>query len=187
MGTTWARHQVTKESSLRDCRMADGGLGIVFRGQQRPCTVVSGVLVPRALRWSRDCAESSYRGPMANNPNQLIVLARARAFAVAVHRTVEGGGREIGRVSPGLRNQVLRAAMSIPLNIAEGASKDSRADFARFIGNAIGSANEVEQQLLLMQALRIFTRELDPLLTECREIRMMLYGLRKRLHGTPQH
>ena len=120
---------------------------------------------------------------MANNPNQLVVLARARAFAVNVHRTVERREREIGRASPGLRNQVLRASMSIPLNIAEGAGKDTRAEFARFIGNAIGSANEVEQQLLLAQAIRVFDRTLDPLIDECREIRTMLYGLRKRLQG----
>ena len=120
---------------------------------------------------------------MANNPNQLVVLARARTFAVDVHRTVERREREIGRASPGLRNQVLRASMSIPLNIAEGAGKDTRAEFARYLGHAIGSANEVEQQLLLAQALRVFDNALDPLIAECREIRMMPYGLRKRLQN----
>jgi len=120
---------------------------------------------------------------MANNPNQLVVLTRARTFAVDVHRAVERRDRLLGKASPGLRNQMLRASMSIPLNIAEGAGKDTRADFARFLGNAIGSTNEVEQQLLLAQALRVFDRELDPLIDECREIRMMLYGLRKRLQN----
>ena len=128
-------------------------------------------------------AECPTFGSMANNPNQLVVLARARTFAVDVHRTVERREREIGRASPGLRNQVLRASMSIPLNIAEGAGKDTSAEFARYLGNAIGSANEVEQQLLLAQALRVFDNALDPLIAECREIRMMLYGLRKRLQN----
>ncbi|WP_411279764.1 four helix bundle protein [Gemmatimonas sp.] len=120
---------------------------------------------------------------MANNPNQLVVLTRARALAVHVHRAVERRERLIGKASPGLRNQMLRAAMSIPLHIAEGAGKDTRVDFARFLGNAFGSANEVEQQLPLAPALRVFDRELDPLIDQCREIRMLLYGLRQRLQN----
>ena len=90
---------------------------------------------------------------MPNNPNNLMVLTRARAFAVDLHRAVERRERLLGRASPGLRNQMLRASMSIPLNIAEGAGKDTRAEFAQFVGHAIGSANEVEQQMLLAQAL----------------------------------
>jgi four helix bundle protein len=73
--------------------------------------------------------------------------------------------------------------MSIPLNIAEGAGKDTRAEFAHFLGHAIGSANEVEQQMLLAQALTLFDDEINPLLDECREVRMMLFGLRKRLQS----
>jgi len=120
---------------------------------------------------------------MANNPNKLVVLGRARTFAVDLHRAVERRERAIGRASPGLRNQMLRASMSIPFNIAEGAGKDTKAEFARFVGNAIGSANEVEQQLLLAQALELFDEELDPLILECCEIRKMLYGLRRRLRS----
>ncbi|PHX65243.1 MAG: four helix bundle protein [Gemmatimonadetes bacterium] len=120
---------------------------------------------------------------MPNNPKNLMVLARARAFAVELHRAVDRRERLLGRASPGLRNQMLRASMSIPLNIAEGAGKDTRAEFAQFVGHAIGSANEVEQQMLLAQALTLFDGEIDPLLDECREIRMMLYGLRKRLQS----
>ena len=120
---------------------------------------------------------------MPNNPNNLVVLTRARAFAVDLHRAVERRERLLGRASPGLRNQMLRASMSIPLNIAEGAGKDTREEFAQFVGHAIGSANEVEQQMLLAQAVTLFDGEIDPLLDECREIRMMLYGLRKRLRN----
>ncbi|WP_310571525.1 four helix bundle protein [Gemmatimonas sp.] len=118
---------------------------------------------------------------MPNNPNNLVVLARARAFAVDLHRAVERRERLIGRTSPGLRNQMLRASLSIALNVGEGAGKDTRAEFAQFVGHAIGSANEVEQQMLLAQALALFDAEIDPLLDECCGIRMMLYGLRKRL------
>lgn len=140
-------------------------------------------MVRGAYEWSRTCRRVSYARPMPNNPNNLVVLARARTFAVDLHRAVERRERRVGRASPGLRNQMLRASMSIALNIAEGAAKDTRAEFAQFVGHAIGSANEVEQQMLLTQSLALFDSEIDPLLDECREIRMMLYGLRKRLRN----
>src|SRR5450759_811319 len=48
-----------------------------------------------------------------------------------------------------LRHQILRAAISIPSNIAEGAGHGSNPDFLRFLWNSMGSCNELESQLLL--------------------------------------
>lgn len=59
----------------------------------------------------------------------------------------------------GLRDQLQRAAVSISSNIAEGCSRESEKDFAHFLEMAIGSAFEVESQLLIAKNLSYITDE----------------------------
>lgn len=60
----------------------------------------------------------------------------------------------------GLCDQLQRAVVSISSNIAEGAAKPTDADFAKFIDTALGSAFEVETQLLITKNVGYLSDEL---------------------------
>ena len=49
----------------------------------------------------------------------------------------------------GLISQMNRAAVSVPSNIAEGASRDSKKEFRHFLNFSLGSCFELETQLIL--------------------------------------
>lgn len=59
----------------------------------------------------------------------------------------------------GLCDQLQRAVVSISSNIAEGAGRPTDADFAHFLDQSLGSANEVEIQLLISKNLRYISEE----------------------------
>ena len=56
----------------------------------------------------------------------------------------------------GLCDQLQRAVVSISSNIAEGAAKPSDIEFAHFLDTSLGSAFEVETQLLISKTLVIY-------------------------------
>src|SRR5262245_17438615 len=78
----------------------------------------------------------------------------------------------------GLTNQVRRAAVSIPANIAEGQGRNSGRDFLRFLAIANGSLHEVETHLLVAQRLTYLTQgNVDSLLRQTAETGRLLHGL----------
>ncbi len=59
----------------------------------------------------------------------------------------------------GLTNQLRRASVSIPSNIVEGSSRQSNKNFARFLQITLGSAYEIETQLLIASDLGFINNE----------------------------
>ncbi len=77
-----------------------------------------------------------------------------------------------------LRDQVFRAAISIPSNIAEGAGRGSEPDFRRFLWQSLGSCNELEYDLLLARDLKFLPPARHTSLAgHVEEVRRMLSGL----------
>lgn len=82
----------------------------------------------------------------------------------------------------GLSSQLKRAAVSIPSNIAEGASRKSKKDFARFLEIALGSAFEIETQLILVKELSlVHSNKVESVLKNIKEERKMLFAFTKKL------
>jgi len=81
---------------------------------------------------------------------KLKVWAQAHQLVIDVFADTERFPR---RERFGLSDQLRRSVVSVPSNLAEGAGRSSRKDYARFVDIAIGSASEVSYQLLLAHDL----------------------------------
>src|SRR5882757_6342740 len=81
-----------------------------------------------------------------------------------------------------MKDQVQRAALSIPSNIAEGAERGGTKEFIRFLNISKGSSGELRTQLYIARKLSFVTsKTFNALLTESREIGAMLQGLSRSL------
>src|SRR5262245_34327290 len=109
----------------------------------------------------------------------LLVWQKAMRLAAEAYR--------LGRLLPKaeeyrLTSQLLRAAASVPSNIAEGHSRGTRKDYAHFISIARGSLAETETLLLLLIEVELVTSErVQPALALCDEIGRMPNRLHTRL------
>jgi four helix bundle protein len=82
----------------------------------------------------------------------------------------------------GLTSQMRRAAVSISSNIAEGSSRSSRTDFARFAEIATGSVFEAVSQSFIARRQNFFTEDqFRNVYTDAEQLSRMLSGLQKSL------
>lgn len=113
------------------------------------------------------------------NFEKLAVWHRAVALADLVYRITTPFPPE---ERFGLATQMRRAAVSVSSNLAEGCSRGSKADFARFIEIATGSAFELVSQARIARAQSLLSAaDHDRLYAAALEIVRMLTGLRKAL------
>jgi four helix bundle protein len=87
----------------------------------------------------------------------------------------------------GMKSQMSRAAVSVPSNIAEGWTRESRKEKAQFMAIAHGSLGELHTQLLLCRRLEwLPAPEADHLISLAFEVGRMLTTLRKALRANPR-
>ena len=117
---------------------------------------------------------------MQQGYKDLKVYERSYKAALAIYRMTEKFPKE---ERYGLISQIQRAAVSIPLNIAEGyAKRESQAEFKRFLLMTIGSANEVSVLIDFAKDLKMLTVEAyEKARAEYQEIGKLLNGLIKTI------
>jgi four helix bundle protein len=82
----------------------------------------------------------------------------------------------------GLKDQMTRAAVSISSNIAEGAERDSKQEFIRFLHIAKGSAAELRTQVYIAYQIGIINNEVQKeFVEELKKISAMLHALIKSI------
>jgi four helix bundle protein len=92
-----------------------------------------------------------------------------------------------------LGNQIKRAAISIPSNIAEGFERSTNKELIHFLFIAKGSAGEVRTQLWLASDLNYLNKkELDSLIDKVKSISKMIQGMinylqKSEMKGTKYH
>ena len=109
----------------------------------------------------------------------LVVWQRAMEFVTTIYRSTEHFPKtEIFA----LTNQIRRAVVSVPSNIAEGRGRNSDKEFVRYISIAYGSLMETETQLQIACNLGYIDQaEVGRLLADAAEIGRMLNGLSRSL------
>ena len=113
------------------------------------------------------------------NFEKLDVWHRAIEFADLVYGfTSEFPGDE----RFGLTNQMRRASVSVSSNLAEGCSRGSKQDFARFVEIATGSLFEVVSQTFVAQRqLFLGSDQRCQIYDAAEELSRMLSGLKRSL------
>ncbi|HKY97167.1 MAG TPA: four helix bundle protein [Gemmatimonadaceae bacterium] len=114
-----------------------------------------------------------------SNPSKLIVLDKAHSLLQDLNEAVE---RMRKPHLADLKKQLIKTAVSIVSNIAEGRRRESQREFLNFLNIALGSTGELETQLRAANdchALPASTH--DELAKRAEEVGKMLSGLKRRI------
>ena len=119
---------------------------------------------------------------MINSFEDLVVWQKAMDLVVDVYRIVKLLPKE---ELYALSDQMRRAAVSIPSNIAEGKGRNSTKEYVNFLSIAKGSTAELRTQLMICKRLLyINDQELEQSLRISEEVGKMLTSLSASLSST---
>lgn len=109
----------------------------------------------------------------------LLVWQKAHQLTLSVYKATELFPKD---ELYGLTSQMRRSAASIPTNLAEGSGRGSDTEFARFAQISMGSASELEYQLLLAYDLKFLNQDsYQQLNSSLNEVQRMLNAFIKKL------
>jgi four helix bundle protein len=112
----------------------------------------------------------------------LKVREKAHALTLTIYKATEAFPKQEVYA---LTNQIQRAAVSVPSNIAEGCGKDSDAELKRYFLIAMGSSSELEYLLLLAHDLGYLSQDtFQSTNNELVETRKMLNAFIQKLRAT---
>ena len=115
----------------------------------------------------------------AKNYRELLVWQEVIKLAKAVYKLTEKFPRQ---ETYALADQIRRAVVSVPSNIAEGQARKSPRDFRRFLHIALGSLAEVDTQLVLAQEFGYRSKEdINVLDEQIQSLPKKLYALMNSL------
>jgi len=112
---------------------------------------------------------------MGRTYRELIAWQKAMKFVTEIYAATQ---RFPSEERYGITNQLRRAAVSVPSNIAEGQARFSQREFHHFLSQARGSLVEIETQWLISRELKYLQpAKADDLLATADELGRVLNGL----------
>jgi four helix bundle protein len=116
-----------------------------------------------------------FGGSMGRSYRDLVAWQKAMKFVTAIYEVTQ---RFPSEERYGLTNQLRRASVSVPSNIAEGQARFSQKEFHHFLSMARGSLVEIETQLLIARNLKYLEpAKAEDLLATADELGRILNGL----------
>ncbi len=117
---------------------------------------------------------------MLSSFKQLLIWQKSVEFAVEIYHITQSYPKS---ELFGLTDQLRRAAVAIPSNIAEGYTRGYRKEYVQFLKIAYSSTAECETQLIISQKINYLSeREFNRLSGYTEEIMKMIYTIIHKLN-----